>query len=97
MKSIPGAMKTRNLIFKILEKHTRDSKYSDFGSILMDLGIDGAAFCIGFDMVFVKKRFVKRLDQKKTSKRPQRECKDFLRLHFGGSKSSKKRWSVVQK
>ena len=65
VKSIPGAMKTRNLIFKILEKHTRDSKYSDFGSIWMALGIDGGAFCIGFDMVFVKNGFVKRLEQKK--------------------------------
>ena len=33
VKSIPGAMKIMNLIFKILEKHTRDSKYNDFGSI----------------------------------------------------------------
>ena len=55
VKSIPGAMKTMNLIFKILEKHTRDSKYSDFGSIWMVLGIDGGAFCIGFDMDFIKK------------------------------------------
>jgi len=54
-KSIPGAMKTMNFIFRILENHTRDDKYSDFGSIWMVFGIDGGAFCIGFDMVFVKK------------------------------------------
>ena len=33
VKSIPGAVKIMILIFKFLEKHTRDSKYSDFGSI----------------------------------------------------------------
>ena len=50
-------MKTRNLIFEILEKHTRDSKYSDFGSIWRVLGSDGGAFSIGFDMLFVNNRF----------------------------------------
>ena len=54
-KSIPGAMKTMNFMFRILENHTRDDKYSDFGSIWMVFGSDGGAFCIGFDMVFVKK------------------------------------------
>ena len=55
-KSIPGAMKTMNFVFKILENHAPDSKCNDFGSIWMVFGADGDAFCIGFDMLFVKKR-----------------------------------------
>ena len=54
-KTIPGAMKTMNFTFKVLEKHARDSKYSDFGSVWMVFGFDGGAVCIGFDMLFIKK------------------------------------------
>ena len=54
-KSIPGAMKTMNFMFKVLEKHAWDDKYSDFGSIWMLFGVPGGAFGIGFDMLFVKK------------------------------------------
>ena len=54
-KRIPGAMKSMNFISRILENHTWDDKYNDFGSIWMIFGIDGDAFCIGFHMVFVKK------------------------------------------
>ena len=55
VKSIPGAMKTKNFIFESLEKHARDSKYNDFGSNWMNFGVQGIAFCIGFDMLFVEK------------------------------------------
>ena len=54
-KSIPGAMKTMNFMFKVLENIAWDIKYSDFGSIWMVFGVAGGAFCIGFDMVFAKK------------------------------------------
>ena len=32
VKSIPGAMKTINFIFKILENHAWDDEYNDFAS-----------------------------------------------------------------
>ena len=54
-KSIPGAMKSMNFISRILENHTWHDEYSDFGSIWMIFGVDGGAFCIGFQMVFVIK------------------------------------------
>ena len=53
-KSIPGAMKTMIFIFASLKNYARDGKYNDFGSIWMVFGFGKNAFCIGFDMLFIK-------------------------------------------